>query len=55
MSLDDQPLATSRKILLQVMTEEKATGFQTEPAGDGVKRIANIGRDPWLVKEFAAR
>lgn len=52
-SLDDRPLAESRRILLQVMTEEKATNFQTEPAGNGVKRITNIGQDPWLIKEPA--
>ena len=34
-SLDGQPLATSRKILLQVMSEEKPTGFRTEPAPGG--------------------
>jgi hypothetical protein len=51
-ALDGQPLRGSRKMLLQVMSEEKATGFQTEPAGDGVKRIVNIGTDPWLVKEL---
>jgi hypothetical protein len=51
-SLDDQPLARSGKILLQVMSEEKATGFQTEAAGQGMKRIVNIGTDPWLVKSL---
>lgn len=51
-SLDELPLATSRKILLQVMSEEESSGFQTEAAGPGVKRIANIGKDPWLVKEL---
>jgi hypothetical protein len=51
-ALDDQPLASSSHILLQVMSEEKATDFQTEPAGEGVKRIVNIGTDPWLVKKF---
>ncbi|MFO0952925.1 MAG: hypothetical protein U0835_17595 [Isosphaeraceae bacterium] len=50
-SLDGLPLATSRKILLQVMTEEKTMGFQTEPAGPGRKKILNIGRDPWLVRK----
>jgi hypothetical protein len=49
-SLDDQPLARSGKILLQVMSEEKASGFQTEAADEGVRRILNIGTDPWLVK-----
>ncbi|HEU5117676.1 MAG TPA: hypothetical protein VFT74_13695 [Isosphaeraceae bacterium] len=52
-SLDGHPLKTSKKILLQVMSEEKPSGFQTEPAENGLKRIVSIGRDPWLVKEFA--
>jgi hypothetical protein len=51
-SLDGKPLASSRKILLQVMSEEKSSGFQTEPAGNGVKKIINIGQDPWLIKEL---
>ena len=51
-SLDDQPLANSGKILLQVMSEERASGFQTETVSEGVKRIANIGTDPWQVKEL---
>ncbi|HWW03453.1 MAG TPA: hypothetical protein VNZ64_27370 [Candidatus Acidoferrum sp.] len=51
-SLDAQPLRSSGKMLLQVMSEEQPTGFQTEPAGEGVRRIVNIGTDPWLVKEF---
>ena len=51
-SLDGQPLATSTKLLLQVMSEEKGSNFQTEPVSEGVKRITNIGQDPWLVKEL---
>jgi hypothetical protein len=51
-SLDDQPIATSRKILLQAMSEEKPSGFRTEPAGGGLQKILSIGRDPWLVKEI---
>jgi hypothetical protein len=50
--LDDQPLATSSRILLQIMSEEKPTDFQTEPVSEGVKKIVNLGSDPWLVKEF---
>lgn len=50
-ALDDQPLATSSRILLQVMSEEKSTGFATTPEGD-VKRIESIGQNPWLVKEI---
>ena len=51
-SLDNQPLATSGRILLQIMSEEKATGFRTEPATATIKRITDIGRDPWQVKEL---
>ncbi len=51
-SLDGQPLATSQRILLQAMSEEKATDFRTEPASAGTRRIVGIGHDPWLVKEI---
>jgi len=51
-SLDGAPLITSQKIMLQVMSEEKTSGFQTEPAGDGATKIVEIGHDPWLVKEL---
>lgn len=51
-SLDDQPLATSRKILLQVMSEERPSEFRTEPASAGERRILSIGHDPWLVREI---
>jgi hypothetical protein len=51
-ALDGRPLAKSQKILLQVMSEEKASGFRTEPVGDGAMRIVDIGQDPWLVKEL---
>lgn len=51
-SLDGKALASSKSILLQVMSEEKPTGFKTEPVADGRKRILSIGHDPWLVKEI---
>ena len=51
-SLDGKPLATSGRILLQVMSEEKATGFATEPAGQGTRRITSIGTDPWLIRKL---
>ncbi len=51
-SLDNQPLSISTRILLQVMSEEKPTGFQTEPVTPNIRRIVNIGTNPWLVKEF---
>jgi hypothetical protein len=51
-SLDDHPLATAERILLQVMSEEKASGFQTEPVSPTSKRITSIGHDPWQVRDF---
>ena len=32
------------------MSEERTSGFQTEPAGQGIERIVSIGTDPWLFK-----
>jgi hypothetical protein len=52
-SLDGEPLARSKHILLQVMSEEKPTDFRREQVGEGVNRIVSIGHDPWLVKEFS--
>lgn len=54
-SLDDLPLVESKRILLQVMSEEQTTGFETEAAGEGILRIENIGRDPWQVKELQGK
>lgn len=51
-SLDGKPLASSTSILLQVMSEERASGFKTEPADNGRTKILSIGRDPWLVKNI---
>jgi len=54
-AMDGQPLAASRRMLLQVMSEEKATQFQTEPAGEGIRRITHIGRDPWRVRNLSGK
>lgn len=51
-SLDDQPLDKSRRLLLQVMSEERPTDFATTPLNSHTKRIQNIGRDPWQVKRL---
>ncbi|MFQ3671742.1 MAG: hypothetical protein SNJ84_09835, partial [Verrucomicrobiia bacterium] len=48
--LDGQPIVSSKKLLLQVMTEERPTNFKTSPAGDGILRIDSIGIDPWLFR-----
>lgn len=49
---DDLPLARSGRILLQVMSEERPTGYRTQPAAGGTKRIDDTGRDPWLVRDL---
>ena len=51
-SLDGRPIATSKRILIQVMSEEKATDFKVQEQKDGGKKIVSIGHDPWLVKQF---
>jgi hypothetical protein len=51
--LDREPIAKSRRLLLQVMSEEKPSGFLADEIDGGLKRIRNIGRDPWRVKELS--
>lgn len=51
-STDGQPIAKSKKLLLQVMTEEKATGFRSEVVEGRKQRIVSIGESPWLVKKL---
>ena len=51
-SLDDLPLATSRRMLLQVMTEEKPSGFRAESIGDRRHKITSIGENPWLIRKL---
>ncbi len=50
-ALDDQPLETSKRILIQTMTEERPYGWKTD--GDG--RITDLGGQPTLVREIDAR
>lgn len=51
-ALDEKPVAKSARLLLQVMSEEKTTGWATTEAGEGRRKITDIGRDPWRVKEL---
>jgi hypothetical protein len=51
-SMDGLPIRSSKRILLQVMSEEKTNGFRVEPTSKNELRIASIGDDPWLVREF---
>lgn len=53
-ALDDSPLRTSRRILVQVMTEETNNGWQTR-LQDGLLQIAMLGGSPLLVRECAGR
>jgi hypothetical protein len=59
-AMDDQPLASSKKVLVQVGTTAKLTGWQTRPAkfkadggGKGKEmegeEIVNTGSPPWQV------
>ena len=34
------------------MSEERPEDFVAEPGEAGTFRIANLGRDPWLIKEL---
>ncbi len=55
--MDNQPLKTSRKILVQVGTESRPTGWQETPTTislEGGKtipgfQVSNFGKSPWQV------
>jgi hypothetical protein len=51
-ALDGRRLRDSARILVQVMSEEKTSGFRTAKLADGRKRIESIGRDPWMIREL---
>ncbi len=52
-SLDDQPLERSARILLQVMSEEVPSGFAVGPGGNGRWEILDLGHDPWMIREIS--
>lgn len=53
--LDDQPLETSRQMLLQVMTEERPFGFAATPPDDkGLQTITSLGAAPLTVRKIDA-
>ncbi len=54
-SLDNQPLATSRKILVQAMAEERPTGWETRETRNGLRQITSLGKNPWQAKELAGK
>ena len=52
-SLDDQPIKSSSRLLLQVMSEEQNSDWKTEPLENEMLRITSIGRDPWTIKPIS--
>ena len=53
-ALDDRPLSQSRKILLQVMSEERPDRWHVGEAGkDGLQPILSAGRPPLLVRDIS--
>ncbi|HEY0074953.1 MAG TPA: hypothetical protein VGB77_12690, partial [Abditibacteriaceae bacterium] len=51
-ALDGQPLATSQKMLVQVMSEEKNYGWETNTQ-TGLREIKSTGAAPLVVKNLA--
>jgi hypothetical protein len=51
-SLDGAPVSTSKRMLLQVMSEERPSNFGEEPAGEGLLKITKLGEDPWLIRDI---
>jgi hypothetical protein len=51
-SLDGAPVSTSKRMLLQVMSEERPSNFADEPAGEGLLKITKLGEDPWLIRNI---
>jgi hypothetical protein len=50
-SLDNKPLATSSRMLLQVISEENNYGWETSVA-QGVREITNLGSAPLVVRDL---
>lgn len=49
-ALDGQPIATSRKLLVQAMSEQTNTGWRT--SGESLKTIDSIGVAPMIVRDL---
>jgi hypothetical protein len=49
-ALDDRPLSTSKRMLLQVMSEVRSDGFST--TGEPKRTIEDLGRPPLVVKRI---
>ncbi len=51
-ALDNQPLARSRRMLLQVMSEDSNYGWETT-GSTGLREITNVGTAPIVVRKFS--
>ena len=49
-SLDGRPLATAGRILVQVMSEERPSGWRSSAVGMGRGRIDQVGGAPWEIR-----
>jgi hypothetical protein len=49
-ALDDAPLRTSRRVLIQYATGSRPTGWRDTAKPDGLRRIDDVGRAPWQVE-----
>jgi hypothetical protein len=52
-SLDGKPLASSAKMLLQVMTEDNNNGWSAP--GQGMRKVVDIGGPPLVVRNLSGR
>ncbi len=52
-SLDGKPIKASRRLLVQVATEDRPYGFETQPVGD-YRRITDLGGYPLTVRKIDA-
>jgi hypothetical protein len=52
-AMDGQPIRTSRKLLLQVMSEDNNYGWSAP--GEGMRTVVDAGGPPVVVKKFAGR
>ena len=50
-AMDGRPLASSRKILVQVMSEQRNAGFETK--GEPKKQIVSLGGPPLIVRQMS--
>jgi len=57
-AMDDKPLAASGKVLVQVGTTERPTGWKTRAAkvgGQEGEQVVDFGKAPWLIVESDVR